>query len=304
MTDINHAHIRRLDVTLLIVFLELMRHRKLTVVAERLGLTQSAISHSLKRLRDIFEDELFVRRPSGVEPTRRALALEPKLASIVALMDQALGVQEFDPAKDARIVTIAAIDNVASIYAGPIIDRFRTAAPSMQISFRPIARKEALAGLADGSVDLALGFFGAVPDQFDVAKLYTESYSVVARKGHAVTRGALTLKRYVACDHLLVSLSGDLTGIVDTTLAGMKLKRRVVAAVPLFLQALATVAETDLICTVPARLAQRHGGRFGLAVLKVPLLIRPFAVSAVWHRRTTSDPTLTWIRTQIMSVVR
>ena len=303
MTDINIAHMRRLDVTLLIVFLELIRHRKLTVVAERLGLTQSAISHSLKRLREIFEDELFVRRPNGVEPTSRALALEPKIASIIVLMDEALGVQAFDPAKDARVITFAAIDNVASIYAGPIIERFRTAAPSMQISFRPIARKEALASLADGSVDLALGFFGAVPDQFAVAKLYTESYSVVARNGHPITRGALTLKRYVACDHLLVSLSGDLTGIVDTTLSGMELKRRVVAAVPLFLQALATVAETDLICTVPARLARRHANKFGLAVLKAPLAIRPFTVSAVWHRRTTSDPTATWIRNQIMEVV-
>lgn len=119
MTDIDTAQLRRIDLTLLCVFVELMRHRKLTVVAARLGLTQSAISHSLKRLRDIFGDPLFRRRPNGVEPTARALALEPRISSIVALTREALRLDsKFDPGTADRLFRIAALDYETSVMAG------------------------------------------------------------------------------------------------------------------------------------------------------------------------------------------
>jgi DNA-binding transcriptional LysR family regulator len=306
MTDITTAHIRRLDMTLLVVFVELVRHRKLTVVAERLGLTQSAISHALKRLRDIFDDELFLRRSNGVEPTSRALALEPKIAAIVGLTVDALNIQrEFDPAREERIVSVAATDSVASIYSAPIIEHLRVHAPHMRISFRSAVRKQALDAISDGTIDLAIGFFyETLSKEFGSRHLFDDGYSVIARSGHPISRGDLSLKRYLGSDHLLISLSGEMSGIVDTTLEALGEKRRVVATVPLFMQALGTIAETDLICTVPARLAHHHAARFGLAIMKPPLPIRPLRITALWHRRTAADPALMWLRDQIGQLVR
>jgi DNA-binding transcriptional LysR family regulator len=303
MTDIDAGRLRRLDLTLLLVFAALMRHRRLTLVAAQMGLTQSAISHSLRRLREVFDDPLFRRRPNGVEPTARALALEPVVAGIVALARRALQVESgFEPLRSDRVFALGALDYETSVMAGPLTLLLRREAPNTRLVVRGVARREALDLLADGRLDLAIGFFPDLPERFVRDPLYDEDYVVIARRGHPVARGRLTLARYVACQHLLVSIGGDFHGIVDRELATRGRSRRVVATVPMFLPALAIVAETDLIATVPRRLAGKHGRRFGLALLPPPLAIRRFAVSTVAHRRMADDPGQVWLRTRIRSL--
>lgn len=300
MTDIDAGRLRRLDLSLLLVFAELMRHRRLTLVAARMGLTQSAISHSLRRLREIFDDPLFRRRPNGVEPTARALALEPMVARIVALSRQALQADSgFEPRRSDRVFTLGALDYETSVMAGPLTDLLRREAPRSRLVMRAVARREALDRLADGRLDLAIGYFPDLPDGFVRDPLYDEDYVVVARRRHGVLRGKLDLAAYVACHHLLVSIDGDFRGIVDRVLAERGRARTVVATVPLFLPALAIVADTDLIATVPRRLAEKHARRFGLAILPPPLPIRRFTVATVAHRRMAEDPGQTWLRGRI-----
>jgi DNA-binding transcriptional LysR family regulator len=303
MSDINTAKLRRLDMTLLLVFAELLRHRKATEVSKRLGLTQSAISHNLKRLREVFEDELFLRRPNGLEPTGRALALEERVARILALSSETLNFgATFSPATERRTVRIAALDYEEVMFAAPLIAHIRRAAPGVQIVFRPLARRAALDAMADGSADLALGYFVNPPPAFHVHDIYEERYSVVMAKRHTLATGRLTAKRYAAADHLLVSLSGDLSGIVDEELAKGGLQRNVVAALPLFLPALATVARTQLVCTVPGRLAAQFARHYGLTVVRPPIDIRPFTVQLVWHKRSHTEPALHWLRQVFIEV--
>jgi DNA-binding transcriptional LysR family regulator len=301
MKDISSVQLRRLDMSQLLVFSELMRHRKQTAVARNLGLTQSAISHALKRLRITLGDELFLRRAAGVEPTARALALEGTVAEVLRLVTDALRVDRpFDPTTETRIVRIGALDHQVAFVAPGLIRALRRAAPGMRASFIAAVRGDALDGLANGSLDLALGYFPSLPDAFDSAALLEDSYAVVLRKGHPLAARKLTLKAYCAADHLLVSAAGEFTGIVDTTLRREGLSRRVIASVPQFFAALATVAASDLIVTLPARLARMHARRFGLVVAPPPLAIRPFTVSVVWHKRAASDPALRWIRQQMV----
>lgn len=285
--------------SLIALFLEAMRHRKLTVVADRLGITQSAVSHSLRRLREVFDDELFVRQPTGVAPTRKALDLEPQLRAIFEMAAAAVSRAVFDPATAGGQVRIAAPDYHTALLAGPVIRKVRAAAPNLQLSFRPLVRREALDALAAGDVDLAVGYFWKLPEGYAGKQLFDDGYAVIARRGHRAFGPRATLKRYLEADHIVVSMDGTLNGIVDRTLAERGLRRRVVAAVPFFFTALSTVSRTDVIATVPGRLAASYAGAFSLQLLKPPLEIRPYRVSAVWHDRNARNPLTAWLVAQV-----
>lgn len=305
MSDIDITQVRKLDMTLLVVFAELVRHRKSTIVADRLGLTQSAISHSLRRLRSIFADELFLRRPNGLEPTARALAIEPKVLEILKLSSETFGLdRHFEPTTYEGTLRIGALDYEEAMFAAPLIDRFHAASPRMRLVFRSLVRTAALEALSAGELDVALGFYFDLGDNFECVELFREGYSVVARAGHPLLKQKLTPKRYSESAHLLVSLSGDLRGIVDTALSKHDLTRHVCASVPLFLPALATIGRTDLIGTIPSRLAAKYAKSFGLKATAPPIEVRAFPVHLVWHRRTTSDPALSWLRKELVSVVQ
>lgn len=284
---------------LVALFLEVMRHRKLTIVAERLGITQSAVSHSLRRLREIFDDELFLRLPAGVEPTPRALELEPKLQAILEMAGAAVGREAFDPATARGLVRIAAPDYHSALLAGPLITKLRSVAPHLQLSFLPLVRRNALNALSAGDVDIAIGFFWRLPEGFEGRHLFDDGYVVIARQNHPAIGQRLTLKRYLKAEHLLVAMDGTLNGVVDRILAGQGLSRRVVAAVPFFFTVLSAVSGSDLIATVPGRLATSFARPFALRLLKPPIDIRPYRVSAVWHSRNAHNPMTTWLVDQV-----
>lgn len=301
MTDINDAQLRRLDVTLLLVFEEILRSGKLSAAAKRLGLTQSAISHALKRLRDIFADDLFSRTPHGVTPTPRALALRTPIAEALRLLDSTLRPAQFDPAHDRRLFRIAALDYETSLFA-PYLS---TAAPGgPQFQFLPLIRRAASAALLASEIDLAIGYSWERPTGCESALLYQEDYAVVARAGHPALKGRLTLARYAGLQHVLTAPGGSFSGIVDKALAAAGYERRIAVAVPYFLAALSIVAHGDLVATVPRRLAHSHVKGFGLSLARPPLPVRAFPVRMSWNRRGSSDPALLWLRDQVEKAAR
>ncbi len=303
MSDIDNSKLRRLDLTVLLVFLGLLRHRKATLVAGQLGLTQSAISHALRRLREAFGDELFLRRPHGMEPTTVAAALEPQVRLAVdALRDAVGGARSFDPATATGTLNISAWDSVQSLVAPGLVARLLSDAPGLRLRLRMLARPAALDALAAGEIDLALGYFRGIPDNLLSETLYDESYLVAGRPD--VIGAELTLARFLDLPHVLVSPQGDFSGIVDVTLAARGESRRVVAAIPQFFPALATVAATGAVATLPADVARRYAPAFGLALAPPPLPLRRFAVSALRHRRNASDPRLAWVTDALRDIVK
>lgn len=296
MSDIDDTNIRLLDGALIQVFLGLMRHRKSTVVAETMGLTQPAISHALKRLRGIYGDPLFIRRPHGFEPTHMAQELEPQLRRVVDILGRGLQVQEpFDPAESDRTIRIAAYDYELATVLPPLIARTARQSRNLQIMTRPARGDSALAALSEGEVDLVLSYYEAPKDRFVVTPLYEDSYKLVARKGHPIERDGLTAASYAAARHLLVSPDGQLRGHVDDVLQGLGLSRTAGAAVPLFFPALAILHDSDLVATLPARVADRYAETFGLIALPLPFPTRTFPVSAVRHRRDENNPLHDWL---------
>lgn len=297
--------IRKLDFALLAVFLELMRLRKTTAVAERLGYTQSTISHALARLRDVFDDPLFLRRPDGLEPTARALALEPAIRRLVDLAEEAIAPpRPFDPAQAEGLVRIAASDYACALVGPRLIARLRETAPGLTVSLRFAVRDRALDALAAGDADLALGFFWKDAGGIAVEPLVEETYAVVARAGHpALAQGRIARAAYVAAPHALVSYQGDTRGIVDETLAAEGEARRVVAALPFYLPALEVVRTSDALLTLPRRLAEAYAPALGLSIAEPPIAIRPFTLSLAWHARNEKSGVRAFLAEQIRGVL-
>jgi DNA-binding transcriptional LysR family regulator len=300
MSDFSASELRRLDLTLLLVFLGLLRHRKAVEVAAELGLTQSAISQALRRLRDIFGDPLFLRRPHGMEPTATALALEAPVAAAVEGLRQALGAaRRFDPASAGGVVRIAALDAEQAVLVPPLAARLAARAPGLRLSVLPLGRGQAMEALAEGRADLALGFVWEVPEPISRQTLYQEGFLVAGVPAALPGAPALDLDAYCAADHILIAPGGDLRGVVDDQLQALGRSRRVVLGLPAFLPALAAAAGSGALVTLPARVARAFAAGFGLVTAAPPLAVRSFPVAAFWHRRNEADPRLIWLRGQL-----
>lgn len=300
MSDLSISQLRRLDLTLLLVFLGMVRHRKAADVAAELGLTQSAISQAVKRLRDIFQDDLFLRRPHGMEPTATALALEDPVRRAVEALRGALGAaRTFDPTQAEGVVRIAALDAEQAVLIPPLAARVRSEAPGLRLSVLPLGRADAVEALTEGRADLALGFIWDLPDTIMGESLYEESFLVAGLPQVLPGAPSVSLDAYCAADHVLISPAGDLRGVVDDRLAAMGRHRTITLGLPAFLPALAAVASSGALLTLPARLAESLAPGFGLVTATPPLEVRRFPVSVFWHRRNSADPRTTWLRGQL-----
>ena len=294
--NIDEIELRRLDLTVLLVFVNLMRLRKASDVADHMGLTQSSISHSIKRLRDSFGDPLFLRTPKGMEPTAVALGLEPKIRRVVETLSDAISLPvTFDPASATDIIRLGAYDNEMITLVPDLLRIVRSQAPRMRVSILPLGRRPALDALERGEIDLALGLAPHLPRNIHKVDLYAESYSVVMRLGHPLSASKISLETYLDAEHVIVSPRGDLTGIVDEALEKLRHHRHIALSVPQFLPALSIVATTDLIATLPARLAATQARRYELATFAPPLTIRSFTVSAFLHERNANNPMHRWV---------
>ena len=295
-SQINLSKIKRLDGSLLLIFRELMRHRRTTTVAERLGLTQSAVSHALARLRELFEDALFVRRPNGLEPTQRALEIAPRIDELIHLTEMALDTgNAFDPAITRRIFRIGGGDFMSALIAAPLLHLFEREAPQASFVFRFALGQEAFDGMRRDEVDIAVGRLRPRSNDFIVENLYQENYCVVARQDHPRVRGAIDLQTFSELGHVIIALGNDLEQLGDDRLKQQNIERRMVAAVPRFLTGFTLVAQSDALLTVQRRLAVRYADAFKLQVLKVPYPSESFPIVAVRRQQDKDDAAINWL---------
>jgi DNA-binding transcriptional LysR family regulator len=296
MSDIIFSKIKRLDGSLLLIFRELMRQRRTTVVAERLGLTQSAVSHALARLRDLFDDPLFVRRPNGLEPTQRAQEIAPRIEELIRLTESALDTgKAFDPAMTRRNFRIAGGDFMSALMAAPLLRLFEHEAPHAAFVFRFALGQDALEGLRRDESDIAVGRLRPRGNDFILEHLYDEEYCVVARQGHPRVHGAIDVQTFSELGHVIIALGADLEQLGDHNLRQLHIERRMVAAVPRFLTGFTLVAQSDALLTVQRRLAVRYAKAFQLQVLDVPYPSEKFPIVAVRRRQDKDDAAINWL---------
>ena len=292
MTDLNQAQIRQLDGTLLLVLQALIRERKTTLVAERLGLSPSAISHALTRLRRLLGDPLFVRRPHGLEPTQHALALSPRIDALIAQAADLLGSRAgFDPATASHSFRLGASDFLANVLSPTLLQVFQAEAPNCRFAFALSLGDAALRQLRHDQIDLAVGRFQGALDGLPATRLFTDDYCLVTRKGHPVRD--VDAQALQALNHVAVSVTGDFRTFTERDFLARGLQRRIVAAAPRFTIAFAMVAATDAACVAPRRLALACADAYGLEVRDLPAPLPSIDVLAV--RRASPDAGVDWL---------
>ena len=294
----SNPTIRALDTTALCVFAALMEEGGVVRAAGRLGMTQSAVSHALRRLRLVWDDPLFVRAPSGMVPTAKALRLAPDVADTVRGLERLLEpTGPFDPATHTRQFTIGLSDYAAAVHLPALLAREVLSADGVSLRVRHTSRALGFDMVRRGEVELVIGNFPDVPADLRQHALADQDFVCAADKAHpAFTADRLDLARYLEAQHLHVSLAGDPHGLVDAALARAGHKRRVAITVPHFLLAAPLLQGTRLIATEPRAVLAPMAEPYGLSLREPPFPAGTFGFSIVWHRRADNDPGLTWLR--------
>ena len=296
--------LHRVDLNLLVLFEAVLEERHVGRAAERMHVTPSAVSHGLGRLRRMLNDPLFLRTPKGVVPTARAADLAAPVADVLARARSVIGTAApFDPATSTRRFTIGAPDGASAVLLPPLVAELARAAPGVDVGVRQLlpvpgetspeqAWRDALAELEARAVDVAVLPAPDVPARFHRRPLYDEDFVVAMR---APPGRPLTLDRYCALQHAVVSLHGDPHGFVDEALAKHGRSRRVAVTVPNFLFALAVVADTGLVAAVPRRFAAMHAPRFGVVYGESPVALRRFRIDAIVPESAMADAGVAWL---------
>lgn len=295
--------IRHIDIPLLRALDALLDERSVTRAAERLALTQPAVSGMLTRLRSSFDDPLFVRAQRGIVPTMRAQQLAVPVKQLLADMEAMLRPPAFDPATASRTVTIAATDYALKAVVVPFLHVLRRQAPYIRAAVKPVDARDLDAQLDRGEVDFALLTPETTSPWLHAATLFDERYVCVMRPGHpAAASGKLTLDQFCALEHVLVSSSGDaFRGVTDNALALIGRSRRVAISVTSFVVLPDILMSSDLMAVVPHRLACGEGS---MAIMEPPIDIPGFSKTMAWHERNHRDPGQRWLRSLLIQVCK
>lgn len=292
--------IRNLDLNLLKAFDALMDERSVTRAAQRLILTQPAVSAMLARLRDYFDDPLFVRSQRGMVPTERALTLAGPIKQVLADINRLLQPVHFEPQTAQMTYTIAATDYALKAVVVPLMAELKKQAPSIRVAVISVNNESLSRQMEQGTVDLALVTPESTPEELHSRALYEEQYVCMMRADHpAAVSGCITLEQFCSLDHILVSNKGGFWGPTDDALAAINLNRHIGLSVNSFLVLPEILRITDMIAVVPRRLAGRHDN---LVILDAPLEIQGFTKSMAWHERAHRDPAHRWIRSLCLEV--
>lgn len=296
---------RHQDINLLVVFDAIMTEGAITRAADRLAMTQPAVSNALSRMRSAWKDELFVKDGRGIQPTIFAQNLWSQVKEPLSQLEQAITPGDFDPATSKRTFRIAASDISVEVIWGKLRQEIEKHAPGINIYTMPASLINQTDVLNDAEVDLIIG-----KQQLDSTTLRSEfmltpKYVCVMRFNHPLAQKAtLSLEDFVNADHLLVSISGDTTGVADQALMNMGLNRRIAMTVNHFSGVPALLQQSNLICVIPSAAVEKEicGGE--LAVYKTPVEIEPTNLSLIWHKRQDTDQGLNWLRRHIGTYYR
>jgi len=287
----------RIDLNLLVVFDAIYRLRNLTAAGWTLGLSQSAVSHALGRLRSTFKDPLFVRLARGLQPTPRANELAPALMEGLGTIRGGMEGRTFDPAKSTRIFNIGMGDIAEVVQLPHLLHELRAHAPHATLHTTEIPGSRLRDALGDGEVDMATGDYELGAGCRGVA-LYEAEYACVLRADHPVIGARLTLKQFKAAEHILVAPKGPShhTQVIERALTSRKVNARIAVQVSHFHGVMALITSTDLIATVPGRLAQSMKQLANITVLPPPIPLPKVRVSLYWHERFHREPGNEWLR--------
>lgn len=315
--------LRQLDLNLLNVFDAVMRYRSVTEAAQALALSPSAVSHALGRLRRALSDELFVRDDDGMTPTPRAVELAGGIRQGLSVLERTLDKGQFQPAQAIRTFRLAAGDYACAFLLPPLMRQLSRTAPHINLRVTPVNRTDIGRLLNTGAVDLVVGWFDALPPELRRRLLLREDGGLVVRAGHPLTEGPLTLDRVNTFDHVVVDLTAEEDARGDGFYEDRGLIRRVwmerlvlqsrgeaertarvalslphFSAVPFFLHG------SDLVATLPGRLARWATADGSLVNLGPLIMPDTVDIELAWHSRAEKDAGLAWLIAEWIAAIQ
>jgi DNA-binding transcriptional LysR family regulator len=309
------------DLNLLRVFDVLLEERNVTRAGARLGLTQSAVSHALNRLRYALNDELFIRGPSGMQPTPRALEMGPQVHAALSQLQAALTYPDFDPARSERRFTVAAGSYACGVLAPPLVGRLAAEAPLVELIIAERA-VDVVDRLDARRLDFLVGGVVSAPERFAREAILTETMTWVVARGHPLANtGAVTLERLAEFPHaaitggpkelrnpeadrraLVPQASWEDAGAFEAALAARGLMRWLGVQVPDTYSALAVVARTNMAALIPRRLAELSAQSGRIALIEPPYPSPAVEVTLLYLKERLNEPAIAWMRQLIRDV--
>jgi DNA-binding transcriptional LysR family regulator len=302
------------DLNLLRVFDAVMEERSVLRASQKVFLSQSAVSHSLARLRELLDDELFVRTTAGMQPTARAIAMAPLVRDALRSLESAIESPKFVPATASKRFTIAANDFTTMVIAPNLLRILKAEAPSIDLAIKPVTRIDLGEQLDLGRIDLALGNFAGLPERFRSQPLF--EYDDVLIASEVLKLDPLTLEALSRLSIVVVSFGGDQEGAVDGFLSERGLARRsemydrtsfeaafaasgtpprIAVTLPHFLAMPAFLEDETHAAIVPRPLGHSFARSFPIAVHELPYPTTRFAVASLWHGRHEGDASQNWL---------
>jgi DNA-binding transcriptional LysR family regulator len=296
----------KLDLNLLGALDALLTEGSVTNAARRLGLSSSAMSRTLTRLRSATGDPLLVRAGRGLVPTPRAMEIRDQVHALARDVRAVLSPQhgDIDIATIERTFTIRASEGFVELFSVPLVAAITSAAPRCRLRFAPKPDKNA-DPIREGQIDLEIGVLGAFAPEVRTQLIFRDRFVGAARAGHSLLTAPVTPERYAACDHVVASRKGAFVGPVDDALAKLGLRRETVVVVPGFSDALRIARQSDLIALVPGSCFDVVDPFIeGLSRFELPVHTAEISISAMWHPRMDADPGHRWLRDTVMATCR
>lgn len=293
----NNLKLEDINLNLLVSLNALLGERSVTQAAKRMGVTQSAMSHSLRRLRDLFDDPLLVGGAAGMVLTPRAERLATPLREELIELERVVRDEtRFDPSTARRTFRLSTTDFIAMVMMPPLLDIVTRESSNVDLTVQQVEFDRLAWQLETGELAMSLGVSMGASVGLKRKKLFEDDFVCVVRKNHPGVQEPMTMETYLSLSHMLISPKSDGDSVVDRALAKMSRARRIALRVPFFAAAPMMIASSDMILTAPRRMVERLAPRFDLELHEPPLQLPRFSVVATWHERFDKDEAHRWLR--------
>ncbi len=290
------------ELNMLIVFDAIMTEGSITRAAERLSMTQPAVSNSVSRMRIKWNDDLFIRSGRTIQPTLFAKNLWHQIQEPIQELSLAITPDSFNPKTSTRTFRIGAADLVVDLLWGKLRRILDDEAPNINIYAHPYTITNGAKMLEDAEVDIAIRNTESIPGAHRNQMIFTSKYCCIMRKDHPLEKGPFNLEQFANASYVMVSLSGDSTGTVDRALARHDLSRRIAMTVNHFSGVIPIVENSDLIAVIPTSAISREVLDERIIMRQSPIAISDVALAAFWHQRQESDAGLIWLKEKIVTI--
>ncbi|MFL4969113.1 MAG: LysR family transcriptional regulator [Xanthobacteraceae bacterium] len=297
MYRMSAMHLRDLDITQISLLAELSRSRSVSRAAQRIGVSQSAASHALAKLRKILGDPLFTRTRDGFQPTPFGARLcEASCEAVDVLVAGLASSDRFDPLTTTRVFRFFMNDVGQTVLLPRLLHLLKRKAPGASARVLPVPLDNPGAALSAGEVDFAIGFFNNLTTGCVQSLVFRDRYACIVRAGHPKFRAGMSLEAFKSAEHAVADATGMAHAVIDRFLAKHRVRRNVTLRVPGLHVLPMIVANSDLVAVVPARLADVFASRVPIKVLPPPVAMAQFDVCIHWHERYHHDPGIRWMR--------